>query len=401
MKQAVIFGISGILGQALAKHLLLCGDWRVSGVARKKSPKLPDDNRIHMIYCDLLDRDNCEKNLAPAVKKVTHMFFTAWVPNSDPQKEVDLNLTMFRNALDIVDASSSSLEKVYLQTGTKYYGVQVGPEKGLVTPSKESAPRVPVPNFYYDQEDYLKKKYEETKSQKPKGKGWTWTVARPDCIIGYSTGNFMNFGTTLAVYAAILKELNEPLVFPYSWETFHAIREVTDVNLLVKGILWMIENDHCQNEAFNITNGDCFRFENTWKKIADYFGMEAQLGADKLKSWKSKDSKFDISTWAKDKQPVWDRIVSKYNLQKNSLDELCTWSFVQFTLNRAWDDLSSTTKARQYGFLETLDSEQMWSEFFDTLKIAQVIPEYESNVEESKRSSATMSTPATKVTSTQ
>jgi nucleoside-diphosphate-sugar epimerase len=104
------------------------------------------------------------------------------------------------------------------------------------------------PNFYYDQEDYLIERSGE--------KMWSWTALRPSCICGFAVGNPMNMATVIAIYATMCKEMRLPLRFPGSNAAYHALMKMTDAELLAKAIVWAGENDKCDGEGFNITNGD-------------------------------------------------------------------------------------------------------------------------------------------------
>jgi hypothetical protein len=66
-------------------------------------------------------------------------------------------------------------------------------------------PRLTLPNFYYDQEDFR---------ERQQGKAWHWTALRPEATTGFGLGNPMNLGMWIAVYAVISKELRLPLRFP-------------------------------------------------------------------------------------------------------------------------------------------------------------------------------------------
>jgi len=56
-------------------------------------------------------------------------------------------------------------------------------------------------------EDYLKQKQMSSKAS------WTWSVVRPDAIIGSGMNNFMNLGVSIAIYAAIMKEKGQSIGF--------------------------------------------------------------------------------------------------------------------------------------------------------------------------------------------
>jgi hypothetical protein len=50
----------------------------------------------------------------------------------------------------------------------------LGPFKA---PAREDDPRLMPPNFYYDQEDFLR--------ERQQGKAWHWTALRPEAIAGF------------------------------------------------------------------------------------------------------------------------------------------------------------------------------------------------------------------------
>jgi hypothetical protein len=89
------------------------------------------------------------------VGDVTHVFYAALQPAGNVFDEVALNLTMLANTVETVERSSKELRKVIIVEGAKFYGAHLGPFK---TPAKETDARHMPPNFYYNQEDYLKER---------------------------------------------------------------------------------------------------------------------------------------------------------------------------------------------------------------------------------------------------
>ena len=59
--------------------------------------------------------------------------------------------------------------------GGKYHGCHLGVHK---TPSKETDPRHSPPDFCYDRQDLV--------VEAQHGKNWTYTLARPEAVIGMS-----------------------------------------------------------------------------------------------------------------------------------------------------------------------------------------------------------------------
>ena len=198
-------------------------------------------------------------------------------------------------------APARSVKHVALVTGLKHY---LGPfeayaRSGLLppTPVREEQPRLDVPNFYYNQEDEV---YAAARRD-----GFTWSVHRPHTIIGKAIGNAMNMGTTLAAYASICKELGRPFKFPGSAAQWNGLTDMTDARVLGKQLVWASTTDIAKNEAYNIVNGDIFRWSWLWPRLAKWFGvawqgfeaepvpLEGQMTND-AKVWKEMTSKYGL-----------------------------------------------------------------------------------------------------------
>ena len=151
-----------------------------------------------------------------------------------------------------------------LVTGLKHY---LGPfdryaQEGSLpeTPLREEQPRLDVENFYYAQEDEV---YAAAARD-----GFTWSVHRPHTVIGKAVGNLMNMGTTLAVYASICKETGRPFRWPGSQAQWQGISDMTDARVLAKHLVWAATTEAAWNEAFNVVNGDIFRWNWLWPRLA-------------------------------------------------------------------------------------------------------------------------------------
>lgn len=346
--KAVIAGAHGVTGRALAGHLAKLPEWDVIGLSRRSDPH-PDG--IPLLSVDLLDRADCAAKLG-GVKGVTHIFFAALQAFPTPAEHVAPNLAMLANLVETIEAAGPGLQRVVLVQGTKYYGVHLGPFK---TPAKETDPRHMPPNFYYDQEDYLRARQGRA--------GWTWSAVRPCTICGFSVGSPMNLTTVIAVYAAISRELGLPLRFPGTVGAFNALRDVTDAELLAKSMVWAALEPRCAGEAFNVTNGEAIRWSNLWPRFARLFGME-MLPPQKIV----------LSEMMADKGPLWDAMVRKYGLQPHGYEQVVSWGFGDLSFSYDYDLLLDTGKARRYGFAEHLDSEAMFERIFREFMRQKMIP---------------------------
>jgi nucleoside-diphosphate-sugar epimerase len=333
MKRALVAGALGVTGRAVVNHLVSLGDWEVIGLSRR-SPEF--ETVAKYLPVDLLNRRELEESLS-GIKDITHIFYAALQPAANVFDEVAPNLAMLVNTVEVVEQSSRRLRKVLLVEGAKFYGAHLGAYK---TPAKESDPRHMPPNFYYNQEDYL--------VERSAGKAWSWTAFRPSSICGFAVGNPMNMATVIAVYATLCKEMKLPFRFPGSVQTYQAIMEMTDAELLAKAMVWAGENDACDGEAFNITNGDFDRWENLWPRIAQFFHLKY-----------APPQRLPLTQFMSDKEPIWNALIKKHNLLNYSFQQAAAWPFADAIFNLGYDVMSDTTKARRFGFHEWVETEEM------------------------------------------
>ncbi|MEM9232261.1 MAG: SDR family oxidoreductase [Pseudomonadota bacterium] len=347
-RTALIAGATGVVGRNLLSHLLEDGTWDIIAVSRRA----PDiEGAYAHIAIDLLDAADCADKLGRDLG-VTHIFFAAYVEKPDWAQMVAPNLAMLVNLIEAVEPANANLQHVNLMHGTKWYGNHLGPFK---TPADEDDPRHMPPNFYYDQQDFI--------VARQAGKSWTWSATRPHGVCGFAIGNPMNLVMVTAVYATVSKALGLPLRHPGSRANASALYQVTDTKHLSKAVTWMATDQNAANNAFNITNGDIFRWEDMWPHIAAYFDMET-----------APPQKIDLPLMMADKAEIWSGLVREHGLQEIPWEQLVGWNYGAFVFTPEFDIISSMTKARKFGFHDIVDSKEMFLSQFDELRAAKVIP---------------------------
>ena len=262
-RRALVVGATGIVGLNLARHLVGQTDWTVYGLARRPAD-LPEG--VLPVRADLLQK----QALAEAVRglKPTHVYLTTWMRQATEAENIRVNGGMVRNLLEAV-AGEGTVEHVALVTGLKHY---LGPfesyGKGTLpaTPFREEQGRLPVENFYYAQEDEV--------FAAAARDGFGWSVHRPHTIVGYAVGNAMNMGVTLAVYASICRETGRPFVFPGSSVQWKSLTDMTDARVLAEHLEWASTTPAARDQAFNVVNGDVFRWSWMWERIARWFDLQ-------------------------------------------------------------------------------------------------------------------------------
>jgi nucleoside-diphosphate-sugar epimerase len=347
-RKIIVTGSHGVIGRAAAMRLAGQPDTKVYGLARRTEPAIEG---VEAVSVDLTRPEQVRDALS-GIRDVTHIVFGAYIEKPTPAEKSELNVAILRNLLDVVEESSPSLRHVTFYQGGKAYGADLGPFK---TPAREDDPRLMPPNFYYDQEDLLR--------ERQKGKDWAFTALRPEAVCGFAVGNPMNLSMVIAVYASISRELGIPLRFPGTEAAYRALYQVTSADILAEAADWAGQTPLARNEIFNITNGDYFRWQHMWPKIARMFGMD---WADPVPT--------PLSTYMTDKGALWDGMVAKYGLQPIPYDKIASWPFGDFIFNSGFDNISSTIKARQAGFQACIDTEYMFEGLFRRLREDRVIP---------------------------
>ncbi len=253
-KTALVAGANGIIGRNLVERLRADGNWDVIGVSRRSG-----------LAVDLLDADDTRAKIG-ALTGVTHLFYAAYQDRPTWAELVPPNLAMLTNLVDALDPAA--LEHVSLMQGYKVYGAHLGPFK---TPARETDAGHMPPEFNVDQQRFLERR------------GGSWSAIRPSVVGGTALGNPMNLALVIAVYASISKELGLPLRFPGKPGAYDSLLEMTDAGLLADATVWATK----QEGAFNIANGDLFRWSELWPKLAAYFGLEAAppFGCPLWTSW--------------------------------------------------------------------------------------------------------------------
>lgn len=217
-----------------------------------------------------------------------------------------------------------------LQTGAKHYGAHLGP--GIV-PYEESEPRPKTaPNFYFPQEDLL---FEWTKENKT-----TWTVTRPGFILGAVTDAAMNMVYSLAIYAAIQKELGKPLEFPGNIAAWDTEKDQSMSALLAYFTEWAALTEGAADQALNMTDGSAFAWGKFWPVLAKWYGVGYSVPETDKTQYDTLEMPFEppprgfgprgkiektgsFLEWSSraDVQRAWSSIQTRYQLVQNPFDD--------------------------------------------------------------------------------
>ncbi len=349
---ALVVGSSGIVGRAAAS-LLHAEGWAVHGLARRPG----EQPGLHPVAADLTDAAGTAAALAEL--RPDAVYIATWLRQPTEAENIRVNAGMVRHLLDGL-RPGGSVRHVALVTGLKHY---LGPfeayGKGSLpqTPFREEQGRLAVDNFYYAQEDEV--------FAAASRDGFTWSVHRPHTIIGEAVGNAMNMGTTLAVYATLCRELGRPFRFPGSAAQWNGLTDMTAASLLARHLLWATETEAAHDEAFNVVNGDIFRWNWMWGRLAAWFGLEPAPFDGTVQPLEAQMAA-DADTWR--------RIAEREGLRETALDRLVSPWHTDADLGRPIEVVTDMSKSRRLGFTAYQPTDDAFFALFAQLRADRLIP---------------------------
>ncbi len=353
-RKYLVVGARGLVGRAVLSALEAEGRVEVIGLSRRR-PDFP--TRARWIPCDLTDRDACRTALSGTeMEGVTHVVYAALQEMPDlisgwrDPVQIETNTRMLANLMQFVEPR----DHLTLLQGTKAYGAHLAP---MALPGKESAPRHPGENFYWEQEDLVR--------GRQAGSAWSFSILRPQIVCGVALGSPMNMVAAIGVYAAVMRQLGKPLCFP-GGDGF--VTEATDADLLARAILWAGREPGCGNQTLNVTNGDVLDWLSLWPVIGEIFDMPV-----------GDPEPVRLATSMPELSDVWDEVAAQHRLRPMTMADLIgdSWQFADAVFGYgggARSTLLSTIKIRQLGFHDCIDTEQMFRNQLAALQDLKVLP---------------------------
>jgi nucleoside-diphosphate-sugar epimerase len=364
IRKVVVAGATGLVGGAALRHFGASGGCEVVALSRRRPREL---HGARHVQADLTDRAQCA-GLADELQGATHLVYAALyeAPNLvdgwRDDSQIRINDAMLRNLMAVLEPAAPSLRHVALLQGTKAYGVHVRP---LSVPAREGRSEMyQQPNFYWAQENFLR---ELQQGKAGLEKAWHWSILRPVLIVGEAIGGAMDLIPPLGVYAAMLREQGRPLDYPGGAAR---VSQAVDVDLLARAIAWAGEAEAARNEAFNVTNGDVFTWENVWPAIAE--ALEMNPGAAVPLSLAQQ-----YPNWI----APWERLRTKHGLISPGIEAFVGLSFqyADYTMRYGQTEagppsIVSTVKINQAGFTEMMDTEVMFRKWFGQAREKRLLP---------------------------
>ena len=140
---------------------------------------------------------------------------------------------------------------------------------------------------------------------------------------------------------------------------------MTDARVLAKHMEWAARSDAGRNQAFNIVNGDIFRWRWLWPKLAADFGIEAAPYPG---------HKTPLEPQLAEAGSVWEEIAGKYRLAESNLGKLASAWHTDMDLGREIEVVTDMTKSRLAGFHQYQPTLGSFLDLFRRLRQERIIP---------------------------
>lgn len=382
---ALVFGASGIQGWAVTNQLLLgypkpSDFYRVTALTTRpiagetlwaKTSKLQVASGI-----DLLANPSTLDSV-PSIETVTHVFYMAYMFREMPQEEVEVNLTMLKNAITAVETLSKSLKFVVLATGAKAYGIHLLADFPFrdQLPLSEDLPRIPEPHrsklFYYHQTDWL--------NGQSHSKAWTWCELRPDLIVGFvPNNNFYCLAQILATFLALYKATHEEgaeCPFPGFDGAWRCLANDSGQDEIAKfAIHAALHPEICgDGQVFNVASqAKPQSWEEKWPILCKFFGLKGTAPVD--------GGGVVASQYLHDHADQWERLEKDHALVGGRVGNARSLLSIDYGIMMAMDFDRQTDLTRMHrtwsqdGKVEEADTKTVWWTVFQRFRDARIIP---------------------------
>jgi nucleoside-diphosphate-sugar epimerase len=358
-QKVVVAGATGLVGNAALRHFSTIESCQVVALSRRRPRDL---HGAQFVAIDLTDADRCAA-VSAELEGTTHLVYAALHEESNlidgwrDERQIVTNDRMLRNLMGSLEPVSPFLKHVALLQGTKAYGVHVRP---IAIPAREDRSELyEQANFYWAQENFIR--------DSQQGKSWCWSILRPVLVVGLAMGGAMDLIPPLGVYAEMMRDQGRDLDYPGGASR---VSQAVDVDLLARAIAWSGQADSAKNEAFNVTNGDVFTWENIWPAIAEALHMKPGKPV-------STSLAQEFPRWIE----PWNRIRSGHGLKSPELRNFVGLSFqyADYCMRYGRTDagppaLVSTVKINRAGFTEMMDTEEMFRKWFSQAQVSKLLP---------------------------
>jgi hypothetical protein len=140
---------------------------------------------------------------------------------------------------------------------------------------------------------------------------------------------------------------------------------MTDAGQLARHLLWATETEAAHNEDFNVVDGDVFRWQWMWSRIAGWFGIDAEPFDGTVRP---------LEEQMADDAEIWRVIAERESLTEPNLSRLASPWHTDADLGRPIEVVTDMSKSRRLGFTAYQSTEEAFFALFDRLRADRLIP---------------------------
>jgi nucleoside-diphosphate-sugar epimerase len=140
---------------------------------------------------------------------------------------------------------------------------------------------------------------------------------------------------------------------------------MTDARQLARHLTWAATAPAARNEAFNIVNGDSFRWNWLWPRLGAWFGLEAAAYPGQPSP---------LEQQMADAGPIWSRIAAEHGLAEADLGRLASPWHTDADLGRPVECVTDMSKSRLRGFHGYQYTPDSFFDLFARLRRQKLIP---------------------------
>jgi glucose-6-phosphate isomerase len=146
---------------------------------------------------------------------------------------------------------------------------------------------------------------------------------------------------------------------------WNGLTDMTDARVLARHLTWASTTDMARDQAFNIVNGDVFRWSWMWGRIADWFGVTpAPFTGEGV----------PLEQQLAGAATAWAEIAKKHGLAETDLNVVASAWHTDADLGRPIEVVTDMSKSRKLGFLDYQSTDDSFFDLFTRLREARIIP---------------------------
>jgi hypothetical protein len=129
-------------------------------------------------------------------------------------------------------------------------------------------------------------------------------------------------------------------------------------------MIWAATTPSAADEAFNVVNGDVFRWRWLWPRLAAHLGVEPEGHAV---------GKRPLEQQMADAAPVWAQVVAEHDPAEPDLARVASWWHTDSNLGRDIEVLADMSKSRLAGFTGYVRTKDAFLRLFERCRTDRLI----------------------------